>query len=87
MIDIFIDASNNFASFPFYVPQHTDPDYSCVYVTIHTAEGIRGYGMTFTLGKVETTLARNLVLSHESLVCRSRNGYRLDGGESNETIR
>uniref|UniRef100_A0A182JY18 Mandelate racemase/muconate lactonizing enzyme N-terminal domain-containing protein n=1 Tax=Anopheles christyi TaxID=43041 RepID=A0A182JY18_9DIPT len=31
--------------------QHTDPDYSCVYVTIETAEGVAGYGMTFTLGR------------------------------------
>ncbi|XP_065082084.1 mitochondrial enolase superfamily member 1-like [Ochlerotatus camptorhynchus] len=30
---------------------HTDPDYSCVYVTIHTAEGIYGNGLTFTLGR------------------------------------
>uniref|UniRef100_A0AAG5D5U7 Mitochondrial enolase superfamily member 1 n=1 Tax=Anopheles atroparvus TaxID=41427 RepID=A0AAG5D5U7_ANOAO len=30
---------------------HTDPDYSCVYVTIATAEGPVGYGMTFTLGR------------------------------------
>nr|XP_040227096.2 mitochondrial enolase superfamily member 1-like [Anopheles coluzzii] len=30
---------------------HTDPDYSCVYVTIATAEGVTGYGMTFTLGR------------------------------------
>uniref|UniRef100_A0A182NHY2 Mandelate racemase/muconate lactonizing enzyme N-terminal domain-containing protein n=1 Tax=Anopheles dirus TaxID=7168 RepID=A0A182NHY2_9DIPT len=31
--------------------QHTDPDYSCVYVTIATAEGLAGHGMTFTLGR------------------------------------
>lgn len=31
--------------------QHTDPDYSCVYVKIATAEGLEGYGMTFTLGR------------------------------------
>lgn len=30
---------------------HTDPDYSCVYVTIHTAEGPYGNGLTFTLGR------------------------------------
>ncbi|KFB51659.1 AGAP007421-PA-like protein [Anopheles sinensis] len=30
---------------------HTDPDYSCVYVTIATVEGPVGYGMTFTLGR------------------------------------
>uniref|UniRef100_A0A182FF16 Mandelate racemase/muconate lactonizing enzyme N-terminal domain-containing protein n=1 Tax=Anopheles albimanus TaxID=7167 RepID=A0A182FF16_ANOAL len=31
--------------------QHSDPDYSCVYVKIATAEGLEGYGMTFTLGR------------------------------------
>ncbi|XP_055625030.1 mitochondrial enolase superfamily member 1-like isoform X2 [Toxorhynchites rutilus septentrionalis] len=30
---------------------HTDPDYSCVYVTINTEEGIYGNGLTFTLGR------------------------------------
>uniref|UniRef100_A0A182M357 Mandelate racemase/muconate lactonizing enzyme N-terminal domain-containing protein n=1 Tax=Anopheles culicifacies TaxID=139723 RepID=A0A182M357_9DIPT len=30
---------------------HADPDYSCVYVTIATSEGLTGYGMTFTLGR------------------------------------
>ncbi|XP_053688676.1 mitochondrial enolase superfamily member 1-like [Sabethes cyaneus] len=30
---------------------HTDPDYSCVYVTINTAEGTYGNGLTFTLGR------------------------------------
>ncbi|XP_058838718.1 mitochondrial enolase superfamily member 1-like [Topomyia yanbarensis] len=30
---------------------HTDPDYSCVYVTINTAEGLYGNGLTFTLGR------------------------------------
>uniref|UniRef100_A0A2M4CVW5 Mitochondrial enolase superfamily member 1 n=1 Tax=Anopheles darlingi TaxID=43151 RepID=A0A2M4CVW5_ANODA len=30
---------------------HTDPDYSCVYVTIGTVEGLVGCGMTFTLGR------------------------------------
>lgn len=31
--------------------QHTDPDYSCAYVTIKTNKGIEGYGLTFTLGR------------------------------------
>lgn len=31
--------------------QHTDPDYSCTYVTIKTNKGIEGYGLTFTLGR------------------------------------
>lgn len=31
---------------------HTDPDYSCVYVTINTSDpDLIGYGMTFTLGR------------------------------------
>ncbi|XP_014207088.1 mitochondrial enolase superfamily member 1-like [Copidosoma floridanum] len=30
---------------------HTDPDYSCAYVTIKTNRGIEGYGLTFTLGR------------------------------------
>ncbi|CAH0555299.1 unnamed protein product [Brassicogethes aeneus] len=30
---------------------HTDPDYSCAYVTIKIATGLEGYGLTFTLGR------------------------------------
>ena len=32
---------------------HKDPDYSCVYVTLHTDDPKtpRGYGLTFTLGR------------------------------------
>ncbi|KAG7199391.1 hypothetical protein KM043_014022 [Ampulex compressa] len=30
---------------------HTDPDYSCAYVTIKTDKGFEGYGLTFTLGR------------------------------------
>jgi len=30
---------------------HTDPDYSCVYVTINTQRGVYGNGLTFTLGR------------------------------------
>jgi len=30
---------------------HTDPDYSCVYVTIYTERGTYGNGLTFTLGR------------------------------------
>ncbi|KZC13538.1 PREDICTED: mitochondrial enolase superfamily member 1-like [Dufourea novaeangliae] len=30
---------------------HTDPDYSCAYVTLKTNKGIEGYGLTFTLGR------------------------------------
>lgn len=31
--------------------QHTDPDYSCAYVTIKTNESNVGYGLTFTCGR------------------------------------
>lgn len=31
--------------------QHTDPDYSCVYVTIRTNSDHYGNGLTFTLGR------------------------------------
>lgn len=34
----------------FYL-QHTDPDYSCVYVTIKTNGSVEGYGLTFTCGR------------------------------------
>jgi L-fuconate dehydratase len=32
---------------------HTDPDYSCAYVTIHIANKpeLKGYGLTFTCGR------------------------------------
>lgn len=30
---------------------HTDPDYSCAYVTLKTDKGVEGYGLTFTLGR------------------------------------
>ncbi|XP_012270399.1 mitochondrial enolase superfamily member 1 [Orussus abietinus] len=30
---------------------HTDPDYSCAYVTLKTDKGLEGYGLTFTLGR------------------------------------
>lgn len=30
---------------------HSDPDYSVCYVVITTSDSIKGYGMTFTLGK------------------------------------
>ena len=31
--------------------QHADPDYSAAYVTIHTSTSLKGYGLTFTLGR------------------------------------
>ncbi|XP_011160445.1 mitochondrial enolase superfamily member 1 isoform X1 [Solenopsis invicta] len=38
---------------------HTDPDYSCVYVTIETNEKkYKGYGLTFTLGRGTEIVAR-----------------------------
>ena len=30
--------------------QH-DPDYSCVYVTLTTDNDVKGYGLTFTVGR------------------------------------
>ncbi|KAI4461230.1 enolase superfamily mandelate racemase [Holotrichia oblita] len=30
---------------------HTDPDYSCAYVTVRTAKGDEGHGLTFTCGR------------------------------------
>ncbi|XP_008554711.1 mitochondrial enolase superfamily member 1 [Microplitis demolitor] len=30
---------------------HTDPDYSCAYVTIKLKNGLEGHGLTFTLGR------------------------------------
>lgn len=32
-------------------PQHTDPDYSAAYVVLETDCGLKGFGLTFTLGK------------------------------------
>lgn len=31
--------------------QHTDPDYSCAYVTVKTNGSTEGYGLTFTCGR------------------------------------
>ena len=30
---------------------HTDPDYSCAYVVLHTDDGPSGHGLTFTIGR------------------------------------
>ena len=30
---------------------HTDPDYSVVYVVLHTDDALEGHGFTFTLGR------------------------------------
>jgi len=39
---------------------HKDPDYSCVYVVLRTdaADGLEGYGLTFTLGRGNEVVAR-----------------------------
>lgn len=34
-----------------FVKQHTDPDYSCAYVTVKTNSHAEGYGLTFTCGR------------------------------------
>lgn len=31
--------------------QHSDPDYSAAYVVVDTDCGLKGFGITFTLGK------------------------------------
>lgn len=40
-----------FWAFIFVLFQHTDPDYSCAYVTIRLASGLEGNGLTFTNGR------------------------------------
>lgn len=35
----------------FFDCKHTDPNYSCAYVTIRTAQGIEGHGLSFTIGR------------------------------------
>lgn len=80
---------NNFIPFDFRHQKHTDPDYSCVYVTIHTAEGTRGYGLTFTLGKVCNFRSFGDCLYYHvwTFICRSRDGYRPYGCQGDEAIR
>lgn len=34
-----------------FFKQHTDPNYSCAYVTTTTENGKQGYGLTFTCGR------------------------------------
>lgn len=31
--------------------QHTDPDYSAAYVVLEADSGLKGFGITFTLGR------------------------------------
>ncbi|XP_055701945.1 mitochondrial enolase superfamily member 1-like [Phlebotomus papatasi] len=46
---------------------HTDPDYSCVYVTLETLRGVNGNGLTFTLGR-GTDVVRLSVMSMKHLL-------------------
>ncbi|GAB0095035.1 MR_MLE_N domain-containing protein [Sergentomyia squamirostris] len=46
---------------------HTDPDYSCVYVTLKTERGVCGNGLTFTLGR-GTDVVKLSVLSMQHLI-------------------
>lgn len=51
--------------------QHTDPDYSAAYVVIDTDCGLKGFGLTFTLGK-GTEIGNSSVkirTLHSSLLC------------------
>lgn len=44
---------------------HTDPDYSCAYVTLKTGKGTEGNGLTFTCGRgTEVVVAAIKSLSH-----------------------
>lgn len=38
-------------SFVLYEMQHTDPDYSTAYVVLEADSGLKGFGITFTLGR------------------------------------
>ncbi|CAB3371586.1 Hypothetical predicted protein [Cloeon dipterum] len=50
---------------------HTDPDYSCAYVTVRTAGGHQGYGLTFTIGR-GTEIVVQAVKSLSFLVLKKR---------------
>ncbi|KAJ8010364.1 hypothetical protein DPEC_G00074300 [Dallia pectoralis] len=64
---------------------HTDPDYSVAYVVIETDQGMRGYGLTFTVGRgteivvcaVEALSALVIGKSLEEIVSDFRGFYRL----------
>lgn len=45
--------------------QHTDPDYSAAYVVLETdvEDGLKGYGLTFTLGKGTEVGEFNILVS------------------------
>ena len=50
--------------------QHTDPDYSAAYVVLETdvEDGLKGYGITFTLGK-GTEVGELTLKFPECLIC------------------
>lgn len=50
-INIYIYNVHIFDFMKTFCLKHTDPNYSCAYVTIKTNGGKFGYGMTFTLGR------------------------------------
>ncbi|KAG7268621.1 hypothetical protein CRUP_020054 [Coryphaenoides rupestris] len=53
---------------------HTDPDYSVAYVVIETDGGVKGYGLTFTVGRgTEVVVGKTL----EEIVGNFRGFYRL----------
>uniref|UniRef100_A0A4W6CBJ5 Mitochondrial enolase superfamily member 1 n=1 Tax=Lates calcarifer TaxID=8187 RepID=A0A4W6CBJ5_LATCA len=64
---------------------HTDPDYSAAYVVLDTDRGLRGFGLTFTLGKgteivvcaVEALAALVVGKSLQEIVSDFRGFYRL----------
>ncbi|KAF7669957.1 hypothetical protein LDENG_00105540 [Lucifuga dentata] len=64
---------------------HTDPDYSAAYVVLETDRGLKGYGLTFTVGKgteivvcaVEALAAFIVGKSLEEIVGDFRGFYRL----------
>ncbi|TWW70850.1 Mitochondrial enolase superfamily member 1 [Takifugu flavidus] len=69
---------------------HTDPDYSAAYVVIETECGLKGFGLTFTLGKgteivvcaVEALAKLVVGMSWQEIVSDFRGFYRLLTSES-----
>uniref|UniRef100_A0A3Q2UD78 Mitochondrial enolase superfamily member 1 n=1 Tax=Fundulus heteroclitus TaxID=8078 RepID=A0A3Q2UD78_FUNHE len=64
---------------------HTDPDYSAVYVVLDTESGLKGFGLTFTLGKgteivvcaVQALAGLIVGTSLQDIVSNFRGFYRL----------
>ncbi|KAM4543628.1 mitochondrial enolase superfamily member 1 [Fundulus diaphanus] len=64
---------------------HTDPDYSAVYVVLDTDSGLKGFGLTFTLGKgteivvcaVQALAGLIVGTSLQDIVSNFRGFYRL----------